>query len=93
MALTKPSPLVLLLVILSRAKDLKACVSLEVCADREILHYVQNDAYRVFAFNIVILSRAKDLWDSTAVNDSTNVITSREILHYVQNDVVERRSE
>ena len=37
----------------------------------------------------VILSRAKDLGDSTAFSDITNVITSREILHYVQNDVVE----
>ncbi len=35
----------------------------------------------------VILSKAKDLWDSKAVGDSTNVITSREILHYVQNDI------
>ena len=41
----------------------------------------------------VILSRAKDLWDSTALDDSTNVYSLREILHYVQNDVVERRSE
>ncbi len=34
---------------------------------------VQNDAYSVFAFNVVILSRAKDLGDSTALGDSTNV--------------------
>ncbi len=54
---------------------------------------IQNDAYSVFAFSVVILSRAKYLGDSTAVNDSTNVYSLREILHYVQNDVVERRSE
>ena len=38
----------------------------------------------------VILSETKDLEDSKAVGDSTNVITSREILHCVQNDIVER---
>ncbi len=38
----------------------------------------------------VILSETKDLWDSTALDDSTNVYSLREILHYVQNDVVVR---
>ena len=35
----------------------------------------------------VILSRAKDLEDSTTVNNSTTATSHREILHCVQNDI------
>ena len=78
-------------VILSEAKDLKACDTFDVCVDREILHYVQNDVVErdvqndvqsVFAFNAVILSEAKDL----KVCETFGVSVNREILHYVQND-------
>ena len=44
---------------------------------------VQNDVQSVFAFNVVILSEAKDLKGCKTFEVSAD----REILHYVHNDV------
>ena len=80
-------------VILSETKDLKTCVPLDVYADREILHYVQNDKEKHLNSQknidpteptpVVILSETKDL----KACELLEVCADREILHYVQNEL------
>ena len=59
------------------------------CIERR--EYPQGPVMQFFAMTIlihfVILSKAKDLWDSTTFYNSTTDNSHREILHCVQNDI------
>ena len=67
---------------LNEVKHLKVSVTVDGCAAREILHFVQDDivGYQLIA----MLNEVKHL----KVSETVDGRAAREILHFVQDDIV-----